>query len=205
MRTDVTSFCNYAPGDDPNLSSVREQVDILYYKYGEQPSEAEFAVDLCKHTSPYQVILALVPRQKTLGETLVAVEQKISEFKRDPDYEVLCKLRPIDILVVPDVLYKLTHHFTELLGKDIGNHPWQEQGYFIFEAMQMIDFALSRTGVTVKSWAVLSAAAGMPFRIEEPRHFHFNRPFLVYVKKRGPDKSPFFVMWLDNAELMKKF
>jgi hypothetical protein len=29
--------------------------------------------------------------------------------------------------------------------------------------------------------------------------------FLVYVKKRGDDYSPFFVMWVDNAELMQEF
>ena len=39
----------------------------------------------------------------------------------------------------------------------------------------------------------------------EPRHFHFDRPFLIYVKKRGADYSPFFVMWVDNAELMQEF
>jgi len=203
MRTDVTSFCNYTPGVDPNLTRVREQVDILYYKYGEKPSETEFAVDLCKHTSPYQVILALVPKNNTLGEAVAAVDEKISEFKHDPNYDVLCKLRPIDTLIVPDILYKLTHNFKELLGRYLGNSRWRD--YFIFEARQMIDFALSRTGVTVKSWSILGAAAGKPFQIEEPRHLHFNRPFLVYVKKRGPDKSPFFVMWVDNAELMKKF
>jgi len=204
-RTDVTSFSNYTTGSVPNLKRVREQVDILYYKYGEQRSDAEFAVDLCKHTSPYQVVLARVPRCSNLGEAVAAVEENISEFKRDPDYEVLRKLRPIDRLIAPDVLYKLTHHFAELEGKLLGNRGWRDYG--IFEAMQMIDFALSRTGVTVKSWAIVVAApfASGPRRIEEPRHLYFNRPFLVYVKKRGPDKSPFFVMWVDNAELMKKF
>lgn len=29
----------------------------------------------------------------------------------------------------------------------------------------------------------------------------FNRPFLVYMQKRGAER-PFFVMWVDNAELL---
>ncbi len=204
-RTDVTSFSNEATGNDKNLSHVREQVEILYYKYGEQGSGDEFAVDLCKHTSPYQVVLALVPRSNTLGETIATVEKEISEFKHDPHYEVLRKLRPIDRLIIPDILYKLEHNFKELIGKHLGNRKWRELGYFIFDARQMIDFALSRTGVTVKSWALIAAAGGLPPRIEEPRHLYFNKPFLVYVKKRGPGYSPFFVMWVDNAELMKEF
>ena len=206
MRTDVTSFCNIAKGWGSNSEQVYKQVDILYYKHAEQPSDVEFVVDLCKYTSPYQVVLGRVPRRNTLGETVTAVEQKISEFKNDPYYEQRRKLQtpelsPGDILIVPDVLYKLTHHFTELQGKGLGNRQWQ--GYFILEARQMIDFALSRTGVTVKSWA--APVAGPAGRPPQPRRLYFNRPFLVYVKKRMPDHSPFFVMWVDNAELMKKF
>jgi len=45
----------------------------------------------------------------------------------------------------------------------------------------------------------------IPRRIEEPRHLYFNKPFLIYVKKRGAEYSPFFVMWVDNAELLNEF
>ena len=148
-----------------------------------------------------------MPRCNTLGEAVAAVEEKISEFKDDPDYEVLRRLRPIDRLIVPDVLYKLTHHFAELEGKVIGNQPWRDQRYGIFEAMQMIDFALSRTGVVLKSEArlIVSPFSTRPRQLEEPRYFYFNKPFLIYVKKRGPDYLPFFVMWVDNAELLEKY
>jgi hypothetical protein len=211
QRNNVTSFCDYTKATDPNEALVREQVDILYYKYADQESAAEFAVDLCRHTSPYQVVLALVPRQENLREIVYDVEQKILEFKQDPDYEILRKLRPgsgnrlADRLIVPDVLYKLTHYFKELKGKGLGNDKWGS--YFFLEAMQMIDFALSRTGVVLKSEARLIAP---PFsnrsrRMEEPRYFYFDKPFLIYVRKRGPAASPFFVMWVDNAELMQGF
>jgi hypothetical protein len=36
-----------------------------------------------------------------------------------------------------------------------------------------------------------------------PREFVFNRPFLVYMQKRGAE-HPFFVMWVDNAELLTR-
>ena len=206
QRINVTSFCDYTEAADPNKELVREQVDILYYKYSDKESAAEFAVDLCRHTSPYQVVLALVPRQDNLSEIVNAVKQKISEFKRGHNYEALRKLRPAsdfqtaDSLIVPDVLYKLTHHFTELNGKHIQNPQWKD--YWFLEARQIIDFALRRTGVSMKSEALI--ATPPPGRMPEPRRFHFNRPFVIYVKKREPSASPFFVMWVDNAELMKK-
>jgi hypothetical protein len=207
--TEVMSFCTRSDSDSENM--VREQVDVLYHKQDDQTSETEFAVDLCIHTNPYQVVLASVPQQKNLGKTVDFVEQKISEFIQDPNYEQLRKLqpaviggrsggiRPADSLIVPDVLYKLTHHFAELEGRALGNQPWLDQGYFIRKAMQMTDFTLGRTGVVLKSDAQIVVP---PFGQPEPRRFEFNRPFLIYVKKRGPDYSPFFVMWVDNAELM---
>ncbi len=205
VRKDVRAFCAQESSSDADLKHVREQVDILYYKYGQQRSTDEFVVDLCKNTQPYQVVLALIPSCNTLGEAVAAVDKKILEFKKDSDYEVLNKLRPIDKLIVPDILYKLTHYFEELNGKHLGNKKLP--GHFFFEALQMIDFALSRTGVTLRSYAILVAPpfANMPRRIEQPRYFYFNRPFLVYVKKRQGGTNPFFVMWVDNAELMKEF
>lgn len=211
--TEVTSFCSRSDSDSSNL--VREQVDVLYYKQGDQTSKTEFVVDLCMYYyNPYQVVLACVPQQKNLGKTLAFVEQKIVDFKKDPDYEQLRKLRPsrrfssstqwpADSLIVPDVLYKLTHHFTELEGKALGNQPWLDQGYFIGKTMQITDFALSRTGVVLKSDEyVIVPPAGS---VSEPRRFYFDRPFLICLRKREPAASPFFVMWVDNTELMQEF
>jgi hypothetical protein len=211
MVTEVTSFCTRTDSDSSNM--VREQVDVLYYNKDEQTGQTEFAVDLCTFTNPYQVVLACVPQQKNLGKTVDYAEQRISEFTQDPNYEQLRKLqpavtggrfgeRPAETLTVPDVLYKLTHHFAELQGKAIANQPWRDLAYFIGEAMQTIDFSLSRTGVVLKSDAQIVAP---PLGQLESRRFDFNRPFLIYIKKREPAASPFFVMWVDNAELMQEF
>jgi hypothetical protein len=32
--------------------------------------------------------------------------------------------------------------------------------------------------------------------------FVLNRPFLIYVQKRGAER-PFFVMWVENVELLQ--
>ena len=201
-RTGVTAFRAQTSVHSGGVGRLRDQVEVLYYDYGQSPGTAQFAVDLCKQTQPYQVVLARVPRSNTLGEAARALQEKIGEFKNDSDYEVLRKLRPIDTLIVPDVLFKVTHCFDELLGKHLENPKWR--GSFIFEAMQKIDFALSRTGVVLKSEARLGAAAARPARqIAQPRHLHFDRPFLICVKKREANATPFFVMWVDNAELMQ--
>jgi hypothetical protein len=207
--TEVTSFCTRSDSDSENM--VREQVDVLYYNKDEQTGQTEFAVDLCKYTNQYQVVLACVPQQENLGKTVDYVEREISEFLLDPNYEQLRKLKPAiiggrfgeqpaDSLTVPDMFYKLTHHFAALEGKAIGNQPWLDQGYIMGKAMQVTNFALGRTGPVLKldEDIVVTSATSV-------RRFDFNRPFLIYIKKREPMASPFFVMWVDNAELMQEF
>ena len=204
IHTEVTSFRALNKSPSADVRPVREQVDVLCYRSGDTRRSAEFAVDLCKHTTPYQVVLARVPCGKTLRETLTKVEEGIATFAQHPDYEALRKLRPIDRLTIPDVLYSLTHDFEELLGKHLINPHWQS--YFIAEARQKIDFALSRTGVILKSEARIALPpARRDEQINKPRHFYFDRPFLIYVRKRGANARPFFVMWVDNAELMQPY
>ncbi len=61
-------------------------------------------------------------------------------------------------------------------------------------ARQEISFCLDKSGAAVKS-QMEGYASGIP------EHFVFDRPFLVYMKKRGAE-MPYFVMWVDNAELL---
>jgi hypothetical protein len=204
-RTSVTAFRAQTGARQESVNRVREQVEVLYYDDGSPTGGTEFAVDLSNETRPYQVILACLPRSNTLDEAAKTLHSKIAGFRNDRDYEVLRKLRPIDTLIVPDVAYKLTHHFDELLNKHFGNHRWRE--YFFSEALQKIDFALSRKGVVLRSDARVRPATrgSAPAEEQKPRHFHFDRPFLICIQKREPNATPFFLMWVDNAELMKPY
>jgi hypothetical protein len=200
---EVASFCAHSRATAEEIEAVRDQVEILSYEYAEDREDDTFVVDLCKQTQPYQIALARMPAQETLRQTVEAAEQAILKFKDDPDYDVLRKLRPIDRLIVPDVLYRLTHHFTELKGKKLGNTEWA--GMPVLEILQTIDFSLSRTGVVLKSHALTLGASRRGRSLDEPRHFYLDRPFLIYVKKRTPQAEPFFVMWVDNTELLKAY
>jgi hypothetical protein len=204
-RTAVTAFSAQTSEHGKDHEHVRDQVEVLYYNEGQVSDPVQFAVDLSKQTEPYQVIVARIPRGNTLGEASEVLQRKIAEFKNDPDYEVLRKLRPIDTLIAPDVAYRLTHHFSDLVDKDLGNEKWR--GNYIFEAIQKIDFTLSRTGVVLKSRARMATTASKrpPDKLAKPRNLHFDRPFLICVQKREPNATPFFLMWVDNAELMKPY
>jgi hypothetical protein len=38
---------------------------------------------------------------------------------------------------------------------------------------------------------------------DDPNVFHFDRPFMVYLKNRAA-QHPYFVMWVETAELLCK-
>ena len=103
---------------------------------------------------------------------------------------------PNDVLLIPNLNWEVRHHFTELEGRDklLLNAGFRD--YYIAKAMQTIRFKLDRSGAELASEAkhlVCPMAT----------HFVCDRPFLIYVEKRGAER-PFFVMWVDNAELLCK-
>ena len=78
--------------------------------------------------------------------------------------------------------------------KLLQNKGWD--GYWLDQALQMIEFRLDKSGASVSSESDV-VWKGIP------RLFHFTKPFLIIVKVRGQER-PYFVMWVDNAELLCK-
>jgi len=171
---------------------TRQQVEVLYCRHsieGDQYEEiSECAIDLCRYSRPYQVIVALVEPKGSLDRTLEYVRAQIDKARR---FRGAGELGRTDILEVPEMVWKIDHRFLELVGKVLANVKGP-----ITEAMQTIEFRLDRSGAKVESEALLAAKSA-------PKRLRFNRPFLVYMQKRG-SAQPFFVMWVDNAELLTR-
>jgi hypothetical protein len=172
---------------------IREQVEVLYsegWPHRDRGRESvEYALDLCRHSEPYQVVVALVEPKASLADMLDHVRHRIEEFKGLPHYEEARRLHGNDVVEVPEMFCRIDHRFEELVGKVVSN-----VGMPIVEALQSIEFRLDRSGAILESEARFAIAAS-------PRYFGFDRPFLVCMKKRDAE-HPFFVMWVDNAELL---
>jgi len=196
IETDVSAFGAW--GIHSVYRKMREQVDVLYAREDCNESDydrqmKEFAIDLCRNSSPHQVVVAVVEPKETLAQTISYIRNQTEDFKEQQDYERMCSLHNVDVLVVPEMLWEIEHHFNELIGKLVPNaNPPMP----IIEARQGIKFKLDRYGAALESEATIAVEA-------VPRYFSFNRPFLIYMKKRDREQ-PFFVMWVDNAELLNK-
>jgi hypothetical protein len=175
--------------------ALREQVTVLYWSDRRAGELAEFAVDLCNDSTPNQIVLASIPRQQTLAEALAELQRKIERARAEG---VDPALGMDSILLVPNMTWHLTHHFQELEGRNLLNASLPRTS--LSAAFQAVRFKMNRTGVQLKSQA---AVAVKSTGSERPRHIIFHRPFLLYLKKRDAQR-PFFVMWVDNAELLQK-
>jgi hypothetical protein len=188
-KTAVGSF-GIRKKDDYAYWNLRDQVQILYsHRDGYREEIPDFVLDLCKTSDPYHIVVARLNRKTTLADTLADVERKIA-----PESKVE-QLGPRDTVLVPNMAWKVTHHFKELEGKDKQFLNPALRGLYVDTAMQMVQFRLDRSGAELASEAKLTSKPAASY-------YHVNRPFLVYMKKRG-DKQPFLVVWVENAELLQ--
>jgi hypothetical protein len=186
--------------DDYAYAKLRAQPRILFRKGKEYEGNLEFAIDLCPDSKPSQIVIARIKREPTLAEAVARVERESLEMEklghRNPDYtEHLRRIGPNDTLLVPNLFWKLSNHFSELEGKTFANTKLKGQRLDV--AQQDILFRLDRSGAELKSESKM-------YCLPIPTHFVLDRPFLVYMSQRG-SKTPYLALWIDNAELLSQW
>ena len=174
---------------------LRRQIQILYTPPDHRGGKiSEFALDPCKTSKPYQLVVARVQRKATLAETLADLEKKIAAH---PKGEYSTRFGPNDTLAVPNMAWRIGHRFRELEGPDKRFlNPGLGRG-FLGLAVQSIEFRLNRGGAELASEAKVHY---LPI----PTNYIVNGTFLVLLKKRD-GMRPFFAAWIENAELLQAF
>jgi hypothetical protein len=175
---------------------IREQVEVLYAQRADRNNSreiAECALDLCCHSEPYQVVVARVEPRGSLAEMFAYVRTQLGTFRKLPDYEAEKRFGANDEVRIPEMFWRIDHRIKELIDKMVAN---SSPPMPIVEALETIEFRLDRSGTVLESDSTLMV-------LSSPRYFNFNRPFLVYIQKRGAEQ-PFFVMWVDNDELLRR-
>ncbi len=199
QKTAVASF-GIRPEDDYAYYKLRAQPRMLFRKGEEFDHNLEFAIDLSPDSKPSQIVVALINREPTLAAALARVDKESREMGRleqnEPSHgQYLRTVGPNDVLLVPHLLWQITHHFSELEGKSFANAKLKGQRLDV--AQQDILFRLDRSGAELKSESKM-------YCLPVPTHFVLDRPFLIYMSQRG-SKAPYFALWVDNAELLTKW
>ncbi|MCU0705080.1 MAG: hypothetical protein MUF18_13990 [Fimbriiglobus sp.] len=162
-------------------NQLRGQVNVLYLQVTDRGQLGrEFAVDI-NATSRDQVILAVTDRKPTLAEQWADLSAKIAAQKAGGGHT---GVMPNDTLLVPNIGFRVEHRFREL---EVGP---------VAQASQMIQFRLNRNGADLASESAVHLKP-------TPMHYHCDRPFQVVMKRRDRER-PYFLAWIDNAELLEK-
>jgi len=171
---------------------LRARVEVLYV--GSQnpwkPPD-EFVIDPCRDSSPNQVQIARVSRRATLGAILEDVEAKACRSATAGESR---RFGVRDVFLVPSLHFAINHNYTELSGKPLHNPGFTE--YRIGLAQQRIQFRLDRGGAELASEAQIICKPSATY-------FVCDGPFVIVMRQRGAPR-PFFVMWVENAELLAK-
>jgi hypothetical protein len=197
--TPVRSFGIRKKDRDGN-HALREQVDLLFCS-AEQVRGGGFKVDTfildpCKHSQPNQLVLARIGWKPTLAEMLADLEDKVRHSLPNGVFNVRM-FASGDTLLVPAMNWRVVHEYRDLEGKDKRLQNPALRGQYISRVVQMVDFKLTRGGAELRSEFISDSKS-------LSRPFHLDQPFLVLMRKRGAE-HPFFVMWVDNAELLSRW
>lgn len=188
----VNGFGLHQGSDWDLLDKQARQVKILFTESDDefnQPRQNAFALDLTADQSEQEVIVAMLPRATHLCGALDDLEKRIASSTPD-------QLLEVDRMMIPNVAFSVDHDFAELEGDDkLIENPGEFQGLFIASASQSINFRLDKSGATVVSESHVAVGA-------MPREFIVDRPFLIVMKRRS-EVQPYFVAWVENAELLE--
>ncbi len=171
------------PGSDINESDHRSQVTD--HEWGEK----EFSLRFIASRTEYgwvEIIIAKVPREKTLLKTIEGVEDRV----KNPTYSYR-ELIPDDILAIPKINLNTNKIYGELLGKHLANKGFEK--YFFALAEQSINFEIDNLGARAGSEAKIVLKKG-----PSARRMVIDGPFLIYLKEYGAEQ-PYLAAWIDNT------
>jgi hypothetical protein len=171
--------------DEYAYRPLRARIEIAYVQQKNHREIQEMVIDPCRDSAPNQILLAMIPRKATLKEAWEHTRSRLL-----PDGH---ELGPNDTMLIPNVLCSIVQDFDALTGRPLKLPGGAKLQLDI--ARQGIEFRLNRGGAELGSEAKVLA-------LPVPTHYHFNRPFLIAMRKRGA-ANPFFLMWVDNAEVLK--
>src|SRR5262245_15191838 len=185
--------CGLRNRDEGTAQARRDQLRVMFARPARDDDgrPAEFALDLDRESSPDRVVVARVPRGRTLGETVAAVEEREQRARADGASD---RFDLTDHLLVPCLAWRVEHRFAELEGPARRLGGGRLEGLYISRAVQVVEFRLDEGGADLASSAVIHVKGG-------PQRFYLDGPFLVYMQRRGA-AAPYFAMWVDNAELL---
>ena len=108
-------------------------------------------------------------------------------------------IRTSDVFMAPEI--HLDHHrvYSELIDKRLKNKDFKP--YYISEMFENIRFDMDEKGARVENEGVIAVRLTAVLEPAPPRHFVLDKPYWI-VMKRADSPNPYFILGINNCELM---
>jgi prepilin-type processing-associated H-X9-DG protein len=177
---------------DFSREQLGKQVRVLHYG-----SDEEFVIELKPVKD--EIVLARVRPSVRLDETLRDVQALIRDKSKQVSQPTM---QDKDELRIPRLTFNIAREYHELIDKHIANIA--NGGAWFKEARQSVRMLLNESGARIESEVVIGPVSNghsTPPPPPVPRHFVFDKPFLLYIKQSDADQ-PYLVVWVSNPEIM---
>lgn len=156
-------------------------------------STNHFAIKL-KTKGDDEIILTRGNDQTSFKEIYYAI------LKENEDYQGNKTFGENDTLKIPNLNFKVKKEFTELENKAFifANG----ENYFIDKALQTIQLELNKKGGKVKSEAGMDVKNFSLKDSENPRHFHFDNTFTLFLKEKESN-LPYLAIQIEDINSFK--
>jgi hypothetical protein len=189
-------------GVDYADQEVSEQLSILYFKNEDQfilriqPKDSTSEIILCKGINNHSSLGKLQQE----ADSLIRIGQEESGMASNSS---LYSINKDDRIGIPVIRFNLATRYDSLLEQAFIAGT---KSFTIKEAYQRTALILEEHGAVAESEALMaadSAGATVPELIK-PKTLLFNKPFFLMIRKKN-STAPYFMMWLENAELLTPF
>lgn len=185
-------------GASSHWTEFEKQLQILYFK-----SDSQFVIALNPADSAHQIIIAMgVAKSETLAAAIKKIKASVlageSERKRSAN-AWRYTLGDGDVVSIPEFRYNISKHYRAIEDQPVITGTVERT---IAVAYQRTALVLNRYGAVVESEVSLttdSASAEIP----KPKRLVCDRPFYVIIQHRDR-QNPYFVMKVENSELMER-
>ncbi len=174
---------------------------IGYYK-----DDDHFVLKLYPKDKQHEIILSKgLNETKTLHEAVEEVSSLIRQKEKDLTEERnhwRYEISQEDIFAIPVIKFNISTHYKKLEGQTFFTKDGKS--HYVESAYQRTGLILNENGAVVESqsYVTVDSSSGEPVA-RQPKKMIFDKPFLIIIKRVNTE-NPYFVMKVNNAELLTR-
>lgn len=165
----------------------RENIKIIKYE-----DDDKFIIKLKLKDEQDELILAK-------GYDMKNPQQIVDEMNKNNKKHLL-NIQDSDRFKAPKLHLDHNRDYIELIGKYLANKGFED--YFIAQMFENIKFDMDEKGARAENEAVIVLTKEAIRRPKKPKNFILDKPYWV-IMKRADSKNPYFILGVNNTELME--